>query len=134
MTGNWQVKVLTLFVGISGCFCVLFGAWLAHAGSHLASEVTNRLSTAHIYQFIHTLALFATVVWIQVKPDKWKLVTAWLFLIGIVGFSVSLYLKTLFAVPFIGKVTPLGGVTLSLAWLSLFFYAMLTRTPTGKNE
>ncbi len=114
-------KLLVLFVGISGCFSVLFGAWLAHAGQALPIEQQTRLATAHQYQLIHTLALLAVLVWYQIKPVKALLLSACLFVIGILFFSGSLYLKTLFLIGLFAKVTPLGGIAMALGWLCLVF-------------
>lgn len=119
MLSKFSERFFPIFIGVSGCFCVLFGAWLAHAGLNLTSELLNRLTTAHHYQVIHTLALLAVVVWWQGSSRKSLHVSAWLFVGGILLFSGSLYLKTLYVMPVIGKLTPLGGVTLALAWLSL---------------
>ncbi|MFD2168376.1 DUF423 domain-containing protein [Thalassotalea euphylliae] len=114
-------RIFACFVGISGAFCVLFGAWLAHAGEHLQADILVRLETAHLYQVIHTLALLAITVWCRTQPSKVLVFAQSLMLIGIAFFSVSLYLKTLFAMPVIGKLAPLGGISLALAWLSLIF-------------
>ena len=114
------VGILFIFIGLSGSFSVLFGAWLAHGASHLSIEVLSRLETALNYQFIHTLALFVTLVWIQVcDTSKWLKVSAILFSVGILGFSATLYLKYLLNIQAIGVVTPYGGMTLAMAWLSL---------------
>jgi uncharacterized membrane protein YgdD (TMEM256/DUF423 family) len=56
-------SLLIIFVGLSGCFSVLFGAWLAHGGQLLSLHEQTSLSTALQYQFIHTIALYITLVW-----------------------------------------------------------------------
>jgi len=114
-------RLLTIFIAISGCFSVLFGAWLAHAGQSLPIEAQTRLSTAHQYQLLHTLALLGVVVWHQSKPRNLLLVSGCLFAVGILFFSVSLYIKTFFAILLIGKLAPLGGIALALGWLCLAF-------------
>jgi len=130
---SWSLRLLLGFIGISGVFCVLFGAWLAHAGSHLSPELMNRLSTAHSYQIFHTVTLLAIVVWIQTCSSKWLYMSAWLFVLGICLFSMSLYFKTLFAVSFIGKFAPIGGISLALAWLNLVLAAIFMHAEKGKN-
>ena len=128
MVISWQHRIWLIFIGVSGCFCVLFGAWLAHAASHLSPELITRLTTAHQYQMLHTIALLAVAVWHQhlatVKPSKLLTVISWLFILGILCFSGSLYLKTLLAMPVIGKLAPIGGVTLALAWLGIAIYGV----------
>lgn len=114
------VKFLMVFVGISGCFSVLFGAWLAHGGQGLALNEQLSLKTALQYQLFHTLALLASLVWAMSKSPTKILIAACIgFFIGILCFSGTIYLKTFFNVAIIGKLTPLGGISLAIAWLLL---------------
>ena len=113
------VVLFTSFIGISGAFSVLFGAWLAHAGENYSSAIQFRLETALNYQFIHTLALFACLVWFQQKQSQSKLIALFLFSIGILLFSGTLYVKTFFDGSPLGAFTPIGGIILALAWLQL---------------
>jgi len=114
-------RLLTIFIAISGCFSVLFGAWLAHAGQHLLVEEQVKLSSALQYQQLHTLALLAVVVWYQIKPLNVLLLSASLYVFGILAFSGSIYLKTLFDLNSIGQLAPIGGMALALGWLCLIF-------------
>ena len=114
-------KLLVIFVGISGCFSVLFGAWLAHGGQTLALASQERLSTALTYQFFHTLALMLTITLYKLHTKAVLLVAGGLFALGILFFSGSLYLKTLFNVVSIGKLAPFGGLSFALAWLLVGF-------------
>ncbi len=56
------VKSLMIFVGVSGCFSVLFGAWLAHAGQALPINVQSLLKTALQYLLFHSLALLVILI------------------------------------------------------------------------
>jgi uncharacterized membrane protein YgdD (TMEM256/DUF423 family) len=114
------VKYLMVFVGISGCFSVLFGAWLAHGGQVLALNVQSSLKTALQYQLFHTLALLASLMWAMSKSPTKILIAACVgFFIGILCFSGTIYIKTFFSVAIIGKLTPLGGIALAVAWVLL---------------
>ncbi|HCH70243.1 MAG TPA: DUF423 domain-containing protein [Colwellia sp.] len=118
------IKFLMIFIGVSGCFSVLFGAWLAHGGQALPIDVQSRLNTALQYQLFHTLALFATLVWAitssSVKvPSKILLSAAIGFFVGILCFSGTIYIKTFFSFALVGKLTPFGGISLAIAWLLL---------------
>lgn len=118
------IKVLMIFVGVSGCFSVLFGAWLAHAGQSLPVSVQSTLKTALEYQLFHTLALLAALVWATTSlsvrdPSKILLAACIGFMVGILCFSGSIYIKTFFSFPIIGKLTPFGGISLAVAWLFL---------------
>jgi len=115
------IRVFTIFVGISGCFSVLFGAWFAHAGHELSEEIQFRLVNAHQYQFIHTLALLSVIALYRYQASKWLLASASCFFMGVLLFSGSLYLKTFFNFSVIGKITPLGGMLLALGWLLTIF-------------
>jgi len=114
------LKCLMIFVGISGCFSVLFGAWLAHGGQTLPSNVQSSLATALQYQFIHTLTLLATLVWLKTtKPSKVLLAASFTFVVGILCFCGTIYIKSFFELAVIGKLTPFGGISFALAWLLL---------------
>jgi len=106
------IKYLMIFVGVSGCFSVLFGAWLAHAGQALSVNVQSTLKTALQYQLFHTLALLAALSNILLAACAG-------FVIGIMFFSGGIYIKTFFSFPIIGKLTPFGGISLAVAWLLL---------------
>jgi uncharacterized membrane protein YgdD (TMEM256/DUF423 family) len=118
---------ILIFIGISGCFSVLFGAWFAHAGVNLSIEVQSRLANALQYQFIHTLSLLAVAVWLQTLPskdvaakvNKPLYLSAVFFIAGIILFSGVLYLKTFFDFTLIGKIVPLGGMSFALGWLCI---------------
>lgn len=116
----YLVKAMMIFVGISGCFSVLFGAWLAHAGQALSQNAQSSLTTALHYQLIHSLALFICLVWAIIKPPSLWLVSAIIgFFIGILFFCGSIYIKTFFDFSLIGPLTPMGGISFALAWLLL---------------
>ena len=111
--------LFVVFVGISGGFSVLFGAWFAHAGQALPILDKARLESAQLYQFIHTLALLIVIVWYLKMPTKWLLCSGICFTLGILCFSGTLYIKTFFVLSSIGKLTPFGGILLTLGWLCI---------------
>ena len=118
------IKSLMIFVGVSGCFSVLFGAWLSHAGQALPINVQSTLKTALQYQLFHTLALLATLIWAITSlsfraPSKILLAACIGFFVGILCFSGSIYIKTFFSFSIVGKLTPFGGISLAVAWLLL---------------
>ncbi len=133
-----MMKKLFIFVAISGCFSVLFGAWLAHGGQSLSVDIKMRLASALQYQFIHTLALFAIVTLYLLLPakmkSKWLVFSAYCFCFGIFLFSGSLYLKTFFQFSLVGKLAPLGGSMLALGWLSLSMAANKIWICSAKNR
>lgn len=145
---SYRSRYLTaifIFIGISGCFSVLFGAWFAHAGVNLSDDVHSRLTNALQYQFFHTLALLAIAVWLQTLPEKNEptkltktlyLSTA-LFIVGILCFSGCLYIKTFFDLAVIGKLAPFGGLSFALGWLLISWAGINKSVPNlgvGKDR
>ena len=67
------------------------------------------------------LALLA----LAVADVKWRrrsqIVAAWLFAIGIIIFSGSLYALALTDLRWLGAITPIGGVCFLAGWVSLIF-------------
>lgn len=121
------LTAIMIFIGISGCFSVLFGAWFAHAGANLPNEVQSRLANALQYQFFHTIALLTVAIWLQVLMSKRHAakvinllyLSASFFIAGILFFSGVLYIKTFFDFTVIGKIVPFGGISFALGWLCI---------------
>tara|TARA_B110000467_G_C18134871_1_gene375439 strand:- start:289 stop:669 length:381 start_codon:yes stop_codon:yes gene_type:complete len=119
---NKIIRLLMVFVGISGCFSVLFGAWLAHAGQGLTERTQLSLDTALQYQLFHTLALFGCIILAKIQPPSRLLLAACIgYVLGILCFSGTIYLKSFFELPLLAKLTPFGGISFALAWLLLAF-------------
>ncbi len=105
---------------IAAGLAVVLGAFGAHA---LEGQVTpERLATFEIgvrYQMYHALALLF-VGWAAAQQASGLFTWAgYLFLAGIVLFSGSLYLLVLTDTPWLGAVTPLGGVAFIAGWALL---------------
>ncbi|MDH3589880.1 MAG: DUF423 domain-containing protein [Gammaproteobacteria bacterium] len=115
MTLNWfGVGALTGATGVA------LGAFGAHA---LKNRITADLLTVFEigvrYQMYHALALLA-VGWAATRwPGSWINASGWLFLVGVVVFSGSLYLMTLTGARWLGAITPIGGLCLILGWITL---------------
>jgi uncharacterized membrane protein YgdD (TMEM256/DUF423 family) len=124
---TYYFACILIFIGISGCFSVLFGAWFAHTGESLPIAVQSRLANALQYQFFHTLALLAIAIWLNTllennkstKIYKTLYISASFFIIGILFFCGVLYLKTFFDFTTIGKIVPFGGMSFALGWLCI---------------
>jgi uncharacterized membrane protein YgdD (TMEM256/DUF423 family) len=105
---------------ISGLLSVAAGAFGAHAlRARLAAEHLATFETAARYQMYHALGLLA-VAW---AADRWPggatAAAGWLFVVGIVLFSGSLYLLSLTGTRWLGAITPLGGAAFLAGWLAL---------------
>ena len=108
---------------------VALGAFGAHAlKARLAAEQLATFEVGVRYQLIHALALLA-VAWACTRwPGKAARASGWLFIVGTLLFSGSLYALTLGGVRGLGLVTPIGGVALLLGWLCLL------AAPWGRKE
>jgi uncharacterized membrane protein YgdD (TMEM256/DUF423 family) len=107
-------KQLLVMASLSGMMCVALGAFGAHALKEQL-ELYQRTDTYELavrYQFYHTLVLLFLGLY---SPDKQKL-TGWLFLVGILFFSGSLYFLALTNSTLLVMITPLGGLFLLAGW------------------
>ena len=110
---------------IAGAIGVALGAFGAHA---LKSRVTEDLlaifDVGVRYQMYHAFALLA-VAWAATRwPGRWVDASGWLFTVGIIVFSGSLYLMALGGARWLGAITPIGGLCFILGWASLAAVAM----------
>ena len=103
-----------------GALGVAAGAFVAHfLRVRLAPEMLSVFSTGVWYHLIHALALLV-VAWATTRwPRTATTLAGWLFVIGTVLFSGSLYLLSLTGIQGFGYVTPLGGVAFIAGWLAL---------------
>ena len=121
-----MTHVFLLMGAIFGMLAVAFGAFGAHAlKSRLTVELLNSYQTAVQYQFWHALALLAVgLLVLQLNPSRLLQSSGWLFFLGTLMFSGSIYLLTLTNIRHIGALnigilTPIGGLSLMLGWLLL---------------
>ena len=99
---------------------VAAGAFGAHAlRARLSPEYLAVFETGARYQMYHALALFAAA-WATTRTSSALVQWAgWLFIIGIILFSGSLYTLALTGVRWLGAITPLGGAAFLAGWLCL---------------
>jgi len=116
-----MAKLFITLASLGGMLAVAFGAFGAHAlRGRLDAYSTGIFETAVQYHFYHSLALLAVGVIALSQPQTVMLKSAgWLFLIGIVVFSGSLYLLALTGVKWLGAVTPFGGLAFIAGWACL---------------
>jgi len=104
---------------ILGAVGVSLGALGAHAlQARLSTEQLASWDTAVRYHLLHSVALLALALFATESGQSIRL-PGWLFSLGIVLFSGSIYLLVLTGQRWLGPVTPLGGFCLIAGWLSL---------------
>ncbi|QJB44404.1 DUF423 domain-containing protein [Dolichospermum flos-aquae] len=112
------LTIAAIFGGLS----VAGGAFGAHALREKISERSLEIfDTGARYQMYHTLALLLVAMLMSrlENPPRTLLVSGWLFIIGVVIFSGSLYAISLTGIKSLGAVAPLGGLALMLGWAAL---------------
>ncbi len=124
--------------GLLGAAAVGLGAYGAHGLEALldgAPEAAERLGwwrTGVSYHLPHAVMLAVCAAMVARRPGKAILLAAVGFALGILLFSGSLYAMTLGAPRWLGAVTPLGGLSLMVAWLALAVSAL--RAGKADNE
>ena len=116
-----MAKLFISLAAFSGMLAVVFGAFGAHAlKNRLDDYALGVFQTAVQYHFYHSLALLAVGVIALSQPQTVLLKSSgWLFLLGVVIFSGSLYVLSLSGVKWLGAITPLGGLAFIAGWACL---------------
>lgn len=113
-------KRFMLMGTFSAMIATILGAFAAHAlKSQFSDYQMHIFQTGIFYQFIHSFALLFVGMLLSQVNTKALLVAGWLFAIGIILFSGSLYLISMTQVNALGIVTPLGGLCFIMGWLLL---------------
>jgi uncharacterized membrane protein YgdD (TMEM256/DUF423 family) len=119
-----EVKMMRLFLFI-GSLCGGLGVVLGAFGAHtlkerLTPDFLAIFETGVRYQIYHALALLFVALVAEKRPAN-KLLTAggWLFVVGTLLFSGSLYMLALGGVRWLGAITPVGGTAFIIGWFCL---------------
>ncbi|MFT6287927.1 MAG: uncharacterized membrane protein YgdD (TMEM256/DUF423 family) [Alcanivorax sp.] len=106
---------------LSAMLAVTFGAFGAHAlKGRLDDYALGVFQTAVQYHFYHSLALLAVGILALSQTHSGLLRSSgWLFMLGIILFSGSLYGLSLTGIKWLGAVTPLGGIAFIAGWVCL---------------
>ena len=116
-----MAKLFIILGSCSGMLAVIFGAFGAHAlKGRLDEYALGVFETAVQYHFYHSFALLAVGIIALSQPHSAMLRSSgWLFFIGLVIFSGSLYLLSLSGLRWLGAIAPLGGLALISGWACL---------------
>lgn len=111
---------------VFGTAAVLLGAFAAHGlKSVLTTDALESFKTGTTYQMYHAIILL--VLANTAISDQRKKVIYWVYTLGIIFFSFSIYLLATSAVSglnfkSIAFVTPIGGLLLIIGWVLFGFY------------
>jgi uncharacterized membrane protein YgdD (TMEM256/DUF423 family) len=113
---------LILAGAIDAGLAVALGAFAAHGlKARLEPRLLEVFETGARYQMYHALAILLCGVLVTRYPGATT--AGWLFQLGIVLFSGSLYALALTDTPALGAVTPVGGVAFLAGWAWLAYIA-----------
>lgn len=108
---------------ILACIAVALGAFGAHAlRGRLPAERLAVFQTGVQYQMYHALGMMAgPLAASSAGARSLREIAVWLFALGILLFSGSLYALALSGIRRFGAVTPLGGLCFLAGWILLAF-------------
>lgn len=112
---DFRFAFLAALFGGSG---VALGAFGAHAmQQRVTPDLLAVFETGVRYQMYHALALLGVALAANRLPESALLYAAgWLFVLGILVFSGSLYALVFSGVRTFGAITPIGGVAFLAGW------------------
>ena len=85
----------------------------------LTPEMLAVFETGVRYQMYHALGLLA-VAWASSRwPENNLNAAGWAFIVGIIIFSGSLYILSIFGIRWLGAITPIGGLAFLIGWAIL---------------
>jgi uncharacterized membrane protein YgdD (TMEM256/DUF423 family) len=104
----------------SGFLSVAAGAFGAHAlRARLPADLLAVFETGARYQMYHALGLIAAAWALSRWPGALPQWAGWLFVVGTVLFSGTLYALALSGARWLGAITPLGGLAFLAGWVCL---------------
>ena len=122
-------RSLIAFASFNGFLAVTLGAFAAHGLENLLSaDSLATFQTGVEYHMYHALALFGSALLALHYPqENLPRASAYLFLLGILFFSGSLYVLSLSGTSWLGAITPIGGLFFLAGWASLFWFGVSSK-------
>jgi uncharacterized membrane protein YgdD (TMEM256/DUF423 family) len=119
-------RPLLLASGICGFTGVLAGAFGAHGLKDTLGERLPTFETAVHYHLFHAVALLcvAIIAGMMMPASRAVRAAGWMFILGIILFSGSLYGLALLNERTLGWITPFGGLAFMIGWLLLAWAAL----------
>jgi uncharacterized membrane protein YgdD (TMEM256/DUF423 family) len=129
MSGTTWIRIGAILGGLG----VVAGAFGAHG---LEGKISARnlgiFETAARYQMYHAPAIIAVGLLLAIgRSSGFLKASGWLFAVGTVVFSGSLYALALTDQRWLGAITPFGGLAQILGWFALAIGASGPRKSSG---
>ncbi|MEM9821935.1 MAG: DUF423 domain-containing protein [Bacteroidota bacterium] len=122
-----MTKKLIQLASLMALLAVVLGAFGAHGLKALITPEKIQVFEVGVrYHFYHSLAIGFIALAMSQFNSKWLERGAWMFLIGILLFSGSLYLLACRAPldiehwAWLGPITPIGGTCFIIGWAFIF--------------
>jgi uncharacterized membrane protein YgdD (TMEM256/DUF423 family) len=113
-------RTLLLIAAFAGFTGVTLGAFGAHGlRDRISPDMLTVYQTGVQYHLIHAVALLAAAALASRTAGRLIPAAGWLFTLGIILFSGSLYVMALTGMTKLGMVTPLGGLAFLAGWALL---------------
>ncbi len=112
-----MVKLFVTIGSLSAFLAVMLGAFAAHAlKNKLSPDLFSIFEVGVRYHMYHALGMFV-VAWAasHFQSENFWL-AGWLFIVGTVVFSGSLYALSLTGMKWLGAITPIGGLCFLAGW------------------
>lgn len=114
------MKVLLIIAALNGFLAVALGAFGAHGlEGKISEQALKTWEKAVHYQMFHTISILITglaMFKIQASSLVWA---GWLFVLGILLFSGSLYVYSATGIRSLAMITPFGGILFLIGWILL---------------
>lgn len=122
-----MTSTFIVLAAINGFLGVALGAFAAHSLAAYFSDkprLEANFKTGVQYHFYHTAALLGVAFAAKQFTSSLIPLAGWLFLLGIILFSGSLYVLSLTGKRWLGAITPLGGLAFLAGWVLLAIGAL----------
>lgn len=114
------MKIFLILGAINGFLAVALGAFGAHGlEAALTEQELGTWEKAVDYQMFHTAALLVVGLLLSKINSTSLAWSGWMFFIGIILFSGSLYIYSTTSMTTFAMITPLGGISFLIGWILL---------------
>jgi uncharacterized membrane protein YgdD (TMEM256/DUF423 family) len=118
-------KTFLIMGALNTFLCIALGAFGAHGMKRiLSADMLAVYHTGVQYHFYHAFGILVIgLLLLHFPKSRLMPVSGWLMMVGIILFSLSLYVLSLTGIRGLGIITPFGGVSFLAAW-ALLAYAI----------